>query len=408
MRIAWLIRRACRPMWLIAHFAFDFGARHQRGDGIDHDHVDRARAHQRVGDLERLLAGIGLGDEQFVEIDPELAGIDRIERVLGIDEGADAAVFWASAMMCRASVVLPDDSGPKISTTRPRGRPPMPSAMSRPSEPVDTVSTSIGRLPLPSRMIEPLPKFRSIWESAASNAFDLSMEEPSTRRNAAAWAICCSYRIGICKRDCRRGAIPAITSQCTRFVLSSQYVLQSQLVLADPASTSQPSRAGQANTSQSCAVLIRALHEMTEMHSFRVGNLVKHKSRGPMMVVEGVWDHRMEGRERKFASFESDMVEPVHGDGSPRGYSNELTNRLPLAFRRAKQRTVREANTFASRNHPAIGTFCFPNSTLWGRALRRATVRTKSLTAEAALSSIAASLPCRSALAYRGCGSCWF
>src|SRR5436853_4028986 len=56
--------------------------------------------------------------------------------------------------------------------------------MSRPSEPVETVSTSIDLLFLPSRMIEPLPKLRSIWESAASRAFDLSMEEPSTRRSA--------------------------------------------------------------------------------------------------------------------------------------------------------------------------------------------------------------------------------
>src|SRR5712692_5305800 len=60
----------------------------------------------------------------------------------------------------------------------------MPSAISRPSEPVDTVSTSIALLFLPSRMIEPLPKLRSIWESAASRAFDLSMENPSTRRSA--------------------------------------------------------------------------------------------------------------------------------------------------------------------------------------------------------------------------------
>ena len=29
-------------------------------------------------------------------------------------------------MICSASVVLPDDSGPKISITRPRGTPPMP------------------------------------------------------------------------------------------------------------------------------------------------------------------------------------------------------------------------------------------------------------------------------------------
>src|SRR6266545_2307798 len=61
--------------------------------------------------------------------------------------------------------------------------------MSRPSEPVDTVSTSIDFGFLPSRMIDPLPKLRSICESAASRAFDLSMEEPSTRRSAAAVAI---------------------------------------------------------------------------------------------------------------------------------------------------------------------------------------------------------------------------
>src|SRR5271166_7171627 len=64
----------------------------------------------------------------------------------------------------------------------------MPSAISRPSEPVETVSTSIDLLFLPSRMIEPLPKLRSIWESAASRAFDLSMENPSTRRSAIAIA----------------------------------------------------------------------------------------------------------------------------------------------------------------------------------------------------------------------------
>src|SRR5262249_59873014 len=61
----------------------------------------------------------------------------------------------------------------------------MPSAMSRPSDPVEMVSMSIDLGFLPSFMIEPLPKLRSIWDSAASRAFDLSMELPSTRRNAA-------------------------------------------------------------------------------------------------------------------------------------------------------------------------------------------------------------------------------
>src|SRR4051812_889183 len=67
---------------------------------------------------------------------------------------------------------------------RPRGRPPTPSAMSSPSEPVDTVSISTGFWPLPSRMIDPLPKARSICDRAASRAFVLSMDEPSTRRRA--------------------------------------------------------------------------------------------------------------------------------------------------------------------------------------------------------------------------------
>src|SRR5688500_9437979 len=58
---------------------------------------------------------------------------------------------------------------------RPRGRPPTPSAMSRPSEPVEMVAISTTLPSRPSRMIEPLPKARSIWLSAASSAFVLSI-----------------------------------------------------------------------------------------------------------------------------------------------------------------------------------------------------------------------------------------
>src|SRR3984893_19601242 len=123
----------------------------------------------------------------------------------------------------------------------------MPSTISRPSEPVDTVSTSIAAMFLPSRMIEPLPKLRSICESAASRAFDLSMDDPSTRRSAAL--------IGRAPygRDSEGAAAtdpfwtpfgpfgPASAPftrwrlrlrQCTRSVLRSQYVLGSFLVLA--------------------------------------------------------------------------------------------------------------------------------------------------------------------------------
>src|SRR5437667_12521049 len=58
--------------------------------------------------------------------------------------------------------------------------------MSSPSEPDEMVSTSIERSFLPSFITEPLPNWRSIWESAADRALVLSMEDPSTIRRAVA------------------------------------------------------------------------------------------------------------------------------------------------------------------------------------------------------------------------------
>src|SRR5262245_29490761 len=76
---------------------------------------------------------------------------------------------------------------------RPFGRPPTPSAISSPSDPDDTVSISIERSFLPSFITEPLPNWRSIWESAADRALDLSMEDPSTIRRAVADMGCAPY-----------------------------------------------------------------------------------------------------------------------------------------------------------------------------------------------------------------------
>ena len=64
--------------------------------------------------------------------------------------------FWASATMCRARVVLPEDSGPYISMMRPLGTPPMPNAMSSDREPVGMDSTTMPVFS-PRRMMEPLP-----------------------------------------------------------------------------------------------------------------------------------------------------------------------------------------------------------------------------------------------------------
>ena len=75
----------------VAHVALDLGLGHQRGDRVDDDDVDGAGADEHVGDLERLLAVVGLGDEQLVGLDAELAGVGGVERVLGVDERGDAA-----------------------------------------------------------------------------------------------------------------------------------------------------------------------------------------------------------------------------------------------------------------------------------------------------------------------------
>ena len=71
----------------VAHLALDLGAGHQRRHGVHHHHVDGAGAHQRLSDLQRLLAGIRLGDQHVLHIDAQRLGIGGIQRVLGVHEG---------------------------------------------------------------------------------------------------------------------------------------------------------------------------------------------------------------------------------------------------------------------------------------------------------------------------------
>ncbi|MNN27166.1 hypothetical protein D3C81_1406930 [compost metagenome] len=75
----------------VTHLALDFRLGHQRRHGVDDDHIDRIGAHQHVGDLQGLLAGVRLRDQQVVDIDTELGGVVRVQRVLGIDKGAGGA-----------------------------------------------------------------------------------------------------------------------------------------------------------------------------------------------------------------------------------------------------------------------------------------------------------------------------
>ena len=93
LRSACDMRRACRPNHGVAHLAFELGLRNERGDGVDDDDVDGGRPHERLGDLERLFARVGLGDHEVVHVDAELPGVVGVHRVLGVDEGREPAAL---------------------------------------------------------------------------------------------------------------------------------------------------------------------------------------------------------------------------------------------------------------------------------------------------------------------------
>ncbi len=70
----------------IAHFAFEFGFGDQGGHRVHDDDVHGVRADQRFGNFQGLLAVVRLRDEEVVDIHAQFAGVDGIERVLGVDE----------------------------------------------------------------------------------------------------------------------------------------------------------------------------------------------------------------------------------------------------------------------------------------------------------------------------------
>ena len=76
----------------IAHVTFELGTWCERRHRVDDDYVHSPGADQHVGDLERLLARVGLGDQQFVDVDTDGFCVDGVERVLRIDVGADSPI----------------------------------------------------------------------------------------------------------------------------------------------------------------------------------------------------------------------------------------------------------------------------------------------------------------------------
>jgi hypothetical protein len=71
--------------------AFDLGLGCESRHRVDSHDIERARTDEELGDLERLLACVGLGNKELVDVYADPLGVGGIHRVLGVDEGADSA-----------------------------------------------------------------------------------------------------------------------------------------------------------------------------------------------------------------------------------------------------------------------------------------------------------------------------
>lgn len=65
LRKAWLIRAGLETDVGVTHFTFDFGPRHQGGNGVDHDDVDGPAGDQGVRDLQPFFPSVWLRQDQW-------------------------------------------------------------------------------------------------------------------------------------------------------------------------------------------------------------------------------------------------------------------------------------------------------------------------------------------------------
>ena len=155
-----------------AHLAFDF----RRGtSAATESTTTTSTPFERIehfDDLERLLAVVGLRDEQVVEVDAELLRVLRVERVLGVDERRHAAELLRLgddlqrqrrlARRFRAEDL--DDAAARHAADAER-------VVDADRAGGDGVDRRESASFWPRRMIEPLPNCFSIWPTASSTAF---------------------------------------------------------------------------------------------------------------------------------------------------------------------------------------------------------------------------------------------
>ena len=200
LRRAWDIKRACRPTWE-SPISPSSSARGTRAatESMTTTSIEFERTN--ISAISRACSPLsGWETSKLSMSTPSFCAYSASRACSASMKAAVPPAFWAWAMIDKDRVVLPEDSGPKTSMTRPRGTPPMPMAKSTASEPV-----GIAAMPRiscwPRRMMAPLPNWRSIWPRVFSSARTLSRlggvllmsrllqgEERSTRLGCAAGA----------------------------------------------------------------------------------------------------------------------------------------------------------------------------------------------------------------------------
>ena len=75
----------------VPYLPFDLGLGNQGRHRVDDHDVDGARTHEHIADFQSLLAVVRLGNQHVVDVDAQARRVHGIERMLGIDEGDDAA-----------------------------------------------------------------------------------------------------------------------------------------------------------------------------------------------------------------------------------------------------------------------------------------------------------------------------
>ena len=71
----------------VSHLTFDLSTRGESRHRVDNDKVNRRGSHQLINNLQRHLTGVGLGDQQVLDINAQRSGINGIQGMLRIHKG---------------------------------------------------------------------------------------------------------------------------------------------------------------------------------------------------------------------------------------------------------------------------------------------------------------------------------